>query len=87
MKKNFELKGPSCSLRLQGKYFVRGNVGTTHYGVRTIKCLAPKVCDLVPDQIKHCRSLIKLKNFIKSYSPSDCPCRPYKIYIAQVGFI
>ena len=46
MKKVFELKDSS--------YFVRGNVKTTHYGIQSIKYLALKIWDLVPDQIKHC---------------------------------
>ena len=87
MKEVFELKEPSYSLRSKGNYFVRGNVKTTHYGIQSIKYLAPKIWDLVPDQIKHCGSLTKFKHFIKSCSPSDCPCRICKTYIAQVGFI
>ena len=87
MKDVFELKEPSYSLRSKGNYFVRGNVKTTHYGIQSIKYLAPKIWDLVPDQIKHCGSLTKFKHFIKSWSPSDCPCRLCKTYIAQVGFI
>ena len=66
---------------------LRRNVNTTHYGFQSIKYLAPKIWDLVPDQIKHCGSLTKFKHFIKSWSPSDCPCRLCKTYIAQVGFI
>ena len=87
MKEVFELKEPSYSLRLKENYFVRGNVKTTHFGIQSIKSLALKIWDLVPDQIKHCRSLTKLKHFIKSSSPSDCPYRICKTHIAQVGFI
>ena len=87
MKEVFELKEPSYSLRSKGNYFVRGNVKTTHYGIQSIKYLAPKIWDLVPDQIKHCGSLTKFKHFIKSWSPIDCPCRLCKTYIAQVSFI
>ena len=65
---------------------LRGNVNTTHYGFQSIKYLAPKIWDLVPDQIKHCGSLTKFKHFIKSWSPSDCPCGLCKTYITQVGF-
>ena len=75
MKEVFELKEPSYNLRSKGNHFVRGNVKTTHYGIQSIKYLAPKIWDLVPDQIEHCGSLTKFKNFIKSWSPSDCPCR------------
>ena len=53
MKEFFELKEPSYSLRSQGNYFVRGKVKTTHYGIQSIKYLAPKTFDLVHDQITH----------------------------------
>ena len=56
MKEVFELKEPSYSLRSKGSYFVRGNVKTTHNGIQSIKYLAPKIWDLVPNQIKHCGS-------------------------------
>ena len=52
MKEFFE-KEPSYSLRSQGNYFVRGKVKTTHYGIQSIKYLAPKTFDLDPDQITH----------------------------------
>ena len=86
MKDVFELKEPSYSLRSKGNYFVRENIKTTYYGIQSIKYLAPKIWDLVSDQIKHCGSLTKFKNFIMSWSRSDYLCRLSK-YIAQVGFI
>ena len=55
--------------------------------IQSIKYLARRIWDLVPDQIKHCGSLTKFKNLIKSWSPKDCPCRLCKTNIAQVGFI
>ena len=85
IKEVFEFQEPSYSLRSQGNYFVRGNVRTTHYGIQSIKYLAPKKWGLVSDQIKNCGSITKLKNFIKSWSPSDCPvlvCYEY-IYCAS----
>ena len=82
MKEAFELKESSYRLRSKGNYFVRGNAKTTHYGVYSIKYLAPKIWGLVPDQIKHCGSLTNFKHFIKSCSPRNCPCRLCKTYIA-----
>ena len=87
MKEAFELKDSSYSLHSKGNCFVRGNVKTTHYGIQSIKHLASKIWDLVPDQIKHCGSLTKFKHFIKSWSRNNCPCRLCKTYIARVGFI
>ena len=60
---------------------------TTHYGIQSIKYLAPKIWDLVPDQVKHVGSLTKVKHLSKFWSPSNCLCRLCKTYIAQVGFI
>ena len=52
MKEVFELKEPSYSLRSKENYFARDNIKTTPYGIHSIKYLAPKIWDLVPDQIK-----------------------------------
>ena len=73
--KSFELKKLSNTLISQGNYFLRGNVKTTHCDIESIKYLAPKIWDIVPDKIKRCGSLTKFKYFIKSLSPSDCPGR------------
>ena len=56
MKELFELKGRSYSLHSKVNYFLRGNVKTIHYGIQSIKYLAPKIWDPFPDQIKHCGS-------------------------------
>ena len=87
MKYVFELKEPSYSLCSKGNYFVRRNVKTTHYGIQSIKYLAPKIWDFVPELIKHRGSLTKFKHFITSWSPSDCPCWLCKTYIVQVRFV
>ena len=52
MKEVFELKEPSYGLHSKGNCFVYGNVKTCHYGIQSRKCLAPKIWNLVPDQIK-----------------------------------
>ena len=74
----FDLKEPPYSLRPQETYFVHRNVETTHCGIQSVKYLAPKIWDLVPDQIKHFGSLNRFQDFnffFKCLSPSDCPCR------------
>ena len=54
MRDVFELRESFYSLRSQGNYFVNENIKTIHHGIQSIKYLAPKIWDLVPDQIKHC---------------------------------
>lgn len=57
MKEIFELKEPSYSLPSQGNYLVCRNVKTTGCDFQSIKYLAPKTWDRVPDRIEHSGSL------------------------------
>ena len=43
LKEVFELKESSYSLCSKRNYFVRENVKTTHYGIQSIKYLAPRI--------------------------------------------
>ena len=80
MREVFKLIQLSYTLRSQGNYFVRGNVKVTDYGIQSIKFSAPKIRDLILDEIQHCGSLYKFKNFCKTWSPIDCPYRLFKTY-------
>ena len=57
----------------------------THYGIQSTKYVAPKIWDLVAEEIKNKTLWIinQITHFIKSWSPSDCPCQLCKtcIYI------
>ena len=75
MKEFFELKELSYRLLSHRNYSVPGIVRTTHIGFQSIKYLAPKIWDLIPDQIKHCASLKKFKHFINSWSPNNFSCQ------------
>ena len=87
MKKVFELKEPSYNLRSKEDSFIRGIFRTTNYSLQSIRYLAPKILELVPDEIKNCQSLHKFKDLIKSWTTNQCPCRLCKTYLAQVGLI
>ena len=49
----------------------------THYGIQSTKYVAPKIWDLVAEEIKNKTLWIinQITHFIKSWSPSDCPCQ------------
>ena len=87
MKDIFELQNPSYNLRSSCNQFRRKNIKTGHYGLQSVRCLDPKIRELVPNNIKYSNSLSKFKKLIKSWKPETCPCRLCKTYIAQVGFI
>ena len=88
MKEVFELKEHSYSLRSKEitlfAEILKLPITVIYY---SIKYLASKIWDLVSNQIKHCGSLTKFKNFIKLWSPSKCPCRLFKhIFHKQDSF-
>ena len=83
----FELREPPYNLRDKRKHFWKKKIRTTKYGLQSIKYLAPKIWELVPQNIKNCESLESFKSAIKSWSTDECPCRLCKRYIAQVGFM
>ena len=60
---------------------------TVWYGTESLSYLAPKIWDIVPDDIKDSNSLPTFKSKIKQWIPSSCPCRLCKTYLPQIGFI
>ena len=87
MKDIFELQNPSYNLRSSCNQFRRKNIKTGHYGLQSVRCLDPKIRELVPNNIKYSNSLSKFKKLIKLWKPESCSCRLCETYIAQVGFI
>ena len=75
-------------------YSLRGNnlltrrrVNSVRYGTETVSFLAPKIWDILPKDIKDSESLDIFKRKIKKWIPWECPCRLFKTYVPQVGFI
>ena len=83
----FKRQNPSYNLRSSCNQFRRENVKTVHYCIQSVRYLGPKICELVPNNIKYSNSLSKFKKLIKSWEPEACLCRLCKTYIARVGFI
>ena len=61
--------------------------GTVHFGSETLSHLAPKIWELVPEEIKKLESVASFKNTIKKWKPANCPCRLCRTCIFQVGFV
>ena len=65
----------------------RKNVKSTHYGITSVRHFRPEIWNIVPKITNESDSLNELKSLIKFRKPDTCPCRLYKNYIVQVGFI
>ena len=83
----FDIKTPLYNLILSCNQLSRKNIKTFHYGLHSVRYLAPKIWELVSNNIRYSNSLSKFKKLIKSWKPKACPCSLCKTYIAQVGFI
>ena len=77
-----------CNYELRGNNFLeRRSAKSVRYGTESISSLAPKILEILPNEIKDSDTLQIFKAKIKKWVPVDCPCRLCKIYLPQVGFI
>ena len=56
-------------------------------GTESLKFLGPKICALLPNEMKQTDCLGKFRNAIKQWKPTSCPCRLCKRYINRIGFL
>ena len=77
-----------CSYELRGNNFLeRRRVKSVRCGTESMSSLAPKIWEILPNEIKDSDTLQIFKAKIKKWVPVECPCRLCKIYLPQVGFI
>ena len=77
-----------CNYELRGNNFLeRRRVKSVRYGTESIASLAPKIWEILPNEIKDSDTLQIFKAKIKKWVSVECPCRLCKIYLPQVGFI
>ena len=72
---------------LCGNNFLEGRtVKSMRYSTKCISSLAPKIWEVLPNEIKDSDTLQVFKAKIKKWVPVERPCRLCKIYVPQVGF-
>ena len=67
--------------------FAVPNVKSVFHGSESISYLGPKICDILPSELKELTSLNAFKNGIKKWRTNNCPCRLCKQYVSNLGFI
>ena len=87
MKDIFPLNENLCYNTKNKRTFHSRDIRTVHFGSETLSHLAPKIWELVPEEIKKLESVASFKNAIKEWKPANCPCRLCRTYIFQVGFV
>ena len=84
MKDVFPLNENSCCNTRNKRTFHSRDIRTVHFGSETLSHLAPKIWELVREEIKKLESVASFKNAIKKWKPANCPCRLCRTYIFQV---
>ena len=87
MKDVFPLNDYSGYKTRNKRTFKSRHVKTVRYGTGSLAYLAPKIWELVPNEMKNLESLAAFKTAIKKWKTRNCPCRLCKNYIPQVGFV
>ena len=73
--------------RIKSTFYNSHNTKKVNSGLETIRCIAPKVWDMIPMKLRNLESLTLFKQKIKAWIPNKCPCRLCKTYIPQLGFL
>ena len=60
---------------------------SNRYGLNMISYRANQLWRLLPDDIKHSPSLSVLKNALKSWTCSSCPCNICRSYVPNLGYL
>ena len=82
----FRRRDISYNLRSNSNFAVP-NVKSVFHGSKSITYLGPKIWDIIPLQLKELTSLNAFQKGIKKWQPKNCPCRPCKQYVLNLGFI
>ena len=81
MKDVFPLNENLCYDTRNKRTFHSSDIRTVHFGSETLSHLAPKIWELVPEEIKKLEPVAFFKNAIKKWKPANCPCRLCRTHI------
>ena len=82
----FQPRAVSYNLRSQID-FTRPNVNSEHFGISSLRYIAPKVWDMVPNDMKNVNDIETFKNNIRKWKPVNCHCKLCLDYVSCVGFL
>ena len=73
---------PRCGVTVN-----RRNIRTSKFGYETVRTVEAIVSNGVPAELKTVESLTIFKQKLKLWSPNDCPCKIYRKFIKNLGYI
>ena len=83
---NINTEHTSANTRSKSTFYNTANPKKVNSGIETLRCLGPKIWDMVPSELRNIEALPLFKTKIKNWIPVNCPCRLCKTYIPQLGY-
>ena len=84
---NDNLDDISANTRQNSGFYNPANPKNVNSGLETLRCLGPKIWDMVPVTLRNIESLNVFKAKIKGWISQRCPCRLCKTYVSQLGYL
>ena len=63
------------------------NPRSTKRGLETLRHLAPRLWNAIPESVKNAPSLESFKIQINKWKADNCPCKLCKTYINSLGYL
>ena len=82
----FQPRAVSYNLRSQID-FTRPNVNSEHFGISSLRYMAPKVCDMLPNDVKNVNDIETFRNSIRKWKPVNCDYKLCLDYVSCVGYV
>ena len=67
--------------------FTRPNVNSEHFGISSLRYMAAKVWDMVPNDMKNVNEIETFKNNIRKWKPVNSHCKVCLDYVSCVGYV
>ena len=67
--------------------FTRPNVNSEHFGIISLRYMAAKVWDMVPNDMKNVNEIETFKNNIRKWKPVSYHCKLCLDYVSCVGYV
>ena len=81
----FQPRAVSYKLRSQID-FTKPNVNSEHFGISSLRYMAAKDWDMVPNDLKKLNGIEMFKNNIRKWKPVNCHCKLYLDHVSCVGY-
>jgi len=82
----FETRNINYNLRSQTD-FTTGTINTSSFGINSLKYLATKIWDIVPNEIKSIENFEIFKEKIRKWEPLGCHCKLCRNFVHGVGYV